>query len=173
MFFDQVFTIVHNSGKVEFVEDLYQYADNMFVNRFYMNMQYHEKVEKNPLRYCGAYEYCTSEGFFLYSQNGVMISPELFMEEYLNARAEYWNKHYNSRKMKRQWRNTHTIGRYKKPKTLAAKRAACAVVKEEGEPEFRCARQNSSLSTFWDDIHVRSSCGWKTSTKRKRQFKGS
>lgn len=172
MFFDQTFTIIHNNGNVEFVEDLYQYANQYNPQRFYLHIQFHMTVERErELHYYGpSYGFCNSDGFFLYSCNGKMISPDFFLTEYLTVREKYWKNGWGTRRSKPA---RHTTRRYKRPSTQSARKAACGVVKEDGEPEFRGARKHSQLRTYWDDMNVRSSCGWKTSTKRKHQYKGS
>jgi hypothetical protein len=60
------------------------------------------------------------------------------------------------------------------PRTTGAIRAALSVEKEEGEPEFRAARNRWHLPTSWDDKcsrrHYQKS-SWKHNSKRRKQWK--
>jgi hypothetical protein len=103
-----------------------------------------------------------------------MVSPELFKHEYQSTNNHAHQKYidaYHRYWRNRQWRKSHTTTYDRKMETIAERRAVAAVVKEEGEPEFRGRRRN--LPNPWDDIMARRSLSWKDCTKRKRQHKGS
>lgn len=187
MFFDQTFVIYHDSGKTEIVEDLYTHIrQSGDIQRFHSFM----KFNVGPYRRSSDVFYqqyrswwysrpveCNHVGFYLYTQSGLMVSPDLLLAEYnkkyvSNSKYYRWGRIYWTRRMITAG-NRHTTRRDKRPHNQQARRMAAGVVKEEGEPEFRGARKHKQLRTHWDDISVRRSCSWKNCTKRKKQYKGS
>lgn len=186
MFFDQKFVIYHDSGKTEIVEDLITYIRAVGYPRFHASMKFNVGEYKKcrdlygtPAWYDaysrGRSNYCDNHtGFFLCTEKGLMISPDLLVGEYERM---YNGKSMRERHRERMWslqgKTSHTTSRYKHPTTHQARRKAAGVVSSEGEPEFRGRRSTSNLHTHWDDINVRRSCSWKNCTKRKQQYKGS
>ena len=181
MFFDQTFKIYFDNGNVVETDDLIGWIRNTYklsADIFYYRMKWLTKYDKAPFWQYGYYNkwdntfFC--EMFYLYTKNNVMVSPELFKHEYMssNNRAHWkYVEEYNRRWKSRQWRKSHSTSYARHMETIAERRAAAGVVKEEGEPEFRGKRRN--LPEPWDDIHAQRSLSWKDCTKRKRQYKGS
>lgn len=183
MFFEQTFKIFFDNGNVEETDNLISWINKNYiggVERFYYNMKWLCKYEKPSFYYYSyyhsMYENNTSGDFFLYTSNNIMISPDLFKGEYYSYRDSEWKIWYNNRYYSRkQWQHFHFKKGYtstynRKIETISERRAVAAVIKEEGEPEFRGRRRN--LPNPWDDIHARRSLSWKDCTKRKRQYKG-
>lgn len=177
MFLKQSFVLYHDNGKVEFVDNLYSYVWNYGgINRFYGSMkfnvgEYKKKVSQSYGSYFSpSFEH--DSGFFLTTANGKLVSPDLFLSAYKEREAERWVEYYRNRKGT-QYHASHTTRNRKKVCTIPAKRAACGVVKDEGEPEFRGKRSKGYMPDYWDDYFSRASCSWKNCTKRKRQYKGS
>ncbi|WNV47259.1 hypothetical protein ENKO_150 [Klebsiella phage fENko-Kae01] len=183
MFFDQTFVIYHDTGKTEIVDNLYEYIYAFGgIRRFHCLMKFNlgafQKHEGRDYYRIHGWWYSRSDwvyhnhmSFFLYTQKGMMISPDLLLTEFSNENARRW--YGNTKASKRQYKASHTSYHFKRPKTQQSRRLAAGVVSEEGEPEFRGARRYAQLRTYWDDVHVRTSCSWKDCTKRKRQYKGS
>ncbi|SOK58391.1 hypothetical protein [Yersinia phage fHe-Yen9-04] len=180
MFFNQKFKIFYDNGNVVEVDDLLEYIGNAYgaAETFYLRMKFTIKVDKSSFWS----SLCFNENWhvkdlFLYTENNIMISPELFKGEYLKHRTDYMNIWYRNRKYSMmQWRHFHfkrghTSTYERKMETIAERRAIAGVVKEEGEPEFRGRRR--CIPHPWDDIMARRSLSWKDCTKRKRQHKGS
>lgn len=184
MFFDQTFVLYHDSGKTEIVEDLYTYIrQSGDIRRFHSFMKFnvgpYKKADDSMYGYTSWWYsrpvICNHVGFYLYTESGLMVSPDLLFAEY--------NKMYMSRSWLSSWRNPkrymttagnkHTRTQDKRPHNQQARRMAAGVVKEEGEPPFRGARSHKELRTHWDEVQVRRSCSWKNCTKRKKQYKGS
>lgn len=178
MFFNQKYIIYWDNGNVEFVDDLYSHIRPRF-DDFYAQMKFSLKVDKpiNNFYYFSPYRSFKTiggamhdNGFYLYNENLVMISPDLLYSEYTKISSNHVSE-YMKRLRKRQHSTSHTTSFYKKMHTLPARRAACAVQKSEGEPEFRACRRK--LPNPWDEYMSKKSCSWKNSTKRKKQYKGS
>jgi|SRR6478609_3199275 len=187
MFFDQTFVIYHDSGKTEIVDDLYTYVYTSggiqnFHSRMKFNLGPYKKADDSMYGYRSWwYSRPISDnhiGFYLYTESGLMISPDLLFAEYNKKYNEgrnwyiYRSRYYWTRPMTTAG-NKHTTRRDKRPLNQQARRMAAGVVKEDGEPPFRGARSHKELRTHWDDISVRRSCSWKNCTKRKKQYKGS
>ena len=174
MFFEQSFILYYDSGEVEYTDNLFEVINRMGgVDSFHAAMKFNlgEFNKRNGKLYN------ISTGFFLCNTKGLMISPDLLYNEYQIAWDEFWK---NKRKAiddkfkhHRSWRFKHSQVRYKHPHTQQERRMACAVQKDEGEPPIRGKRKMRSIPSLWDDKKTRQSTGWKTSTKRKHQYKGS
>lgn len=180
MFLQQTFVIYHDNGKVEFIEDMWSYVWNFGgINRFYGSMKFNiSAYNKKKSQSYGSYfspSFEHDSGFFLCTESGKMVSPDLFLSSWKEYSTWHYNKHYYNKRTQRSWRYSHTTAYNKSVHTIPAKRAACAVLKEEGEPPFRGARTKGSLPDNWDDLYSRKSCSWKdcTTRKRKHQYKGS
>lgn len=181
MFFEQTFVLYHDSGKVEITDNLLGTINRMQgVDRFHSQMKFNlgEFNERNRSHYWSyGWADCNHVGFYLCTLDGLMISPDLLYGEYEVVWNSFWenrNKIRNDHfKHNRSWKFKHSSTRYKHPLTQQARRMACAVNKDEGEPEFRGKRKKTSLMTYWDDVKTRHSTGWKYSTKRRKQYKGS
>ena len=177
MFLEQTFTIYHDNGNVDIVEDMWEYVWAFGgINRFYGSMKFNLGVykEKKQVRYGSWFEPRAFEhdtGFFMYTSTGKMVSPDLFLGEWKKYESYQYRTRYPKGRRVYSWGKSHTTRNLKGVHTTPARRAACAVLKEEGEPEFRGTRR--SLPNSWDDMFSRASCSWKDCTKRKRQHKGS
>lgn len=184
MFFYQKFVIYYDTGKTEFVDDLYTYIRTFGgIREFHCRMKFNlGSFKKASSEFYGYTSWWDAKnistnhvGFYLFTESGLMVSPDLLMAEY-NKKYETWRDTWRQRNNNR-WMptkgNRHTTHRDKRPHNQQARRMAAGVVKEEGEPEFRGNRSHKVLGTYWDDISVRQSCSWKNCTKRKRQHKGS
>lgn len=177
MFIEQKFVIYHDNGKVEFIDDMYSYVWKFGgINRFYGSMKFNLGAfkEKKSQQYGSWFDksFEHDHGFYLFV-NGKMVSPDLFIGEWNAYQPYYWSKQPRTRRYYgRCWRYSHTTRNRKKVCTIPAKRAACGVVKEEGEPPFRGKRSKGYMPDYWDDLFSRASCSWKNCTKRKRQYKG-
>lgn len=184
MFFEQTFVIYHDSGKTEIVDDLYTHIKTLGgIREFHCRMKFSIGKFKNASS--GFYGYASwwyaanvpmnHVGFYLFTERGLMVSPDLLFSEY-NKKYETWRDTWWDRR-KNRWMTTsgnhHTTNRFKRPHNQQARRIAAGVVKEDGEPEFRGCRTHKALRTYWDEICGRQSCSWKNCTKRKRQHKGS
>lgn len=186
MFFDQTFVIYHDSGKTEIVDDLYTHIRQTGdIRRFHSFMKYnlgpYKKADDSMYGYTSWWYSrpieCNHVGFYLYTESGLMVSPDLLFAEYNKKYNEgrrqiCWNRVYWTRPMTTAG-NKHTRTVDKRPHNQQARRMAAGVVKEEGEPPFRGARSHKELRTHWDEVQVRRSCSWKNCTKRKKQYKGS
>lgn len=110
--------------------------------------------------------------FFITNRKGKLMQPEQILAEYCQKYdpTNYWYTGYYRRYTStgRKRRGGHC---YRRVQTTAERRAACAVLKEEGEPEFRGRRRN--VPNAWDDIHLPFTRSWKKQSKRKKQYKGS
>lgn len=186
MFFNQTFVLYHDSGNIEIVEDLIAYIRAVGYPRFHATMKFNVGEYKRtrdlygtPGWYdsyaLGRANYCDNHfGFFLCTEKGIMISPDLLTGEYEKWYSSYafnWRTAYAKRMWNRQGTTSHTRTGDKHPTNQQARRMAVGVVKEDGEPEFRGSRRN--LNSWWDEVQVRRSCSWKNCTKRKKQYKGS
>ncbi len=186
MFFEQTFTIYHDNGNVEFIENLMSYISNKGgIDIFHARMKYnlvefHKRKANNYYRTgyysCDYWHIDNHVGYYVCTESGLMVSPDIVYGEYMKIYRAYWYERYNKRANhfahNRSWRYSHNGRKYKRPQTHNARRAACSVLKDEGEPEFRGSRKMMSIPTNWDDIKSRYSTGWKYSTKRKHQYKG-
>ncbi|EBS4516722.1 hypothetical protein DQT32_04840 [Salmonella enterica subsp. enterica serovar Braenderup] len=184
MFFKQKFKIFFDNGKIEEVDDLLEYIGYKYgaVENFYSRMKFSVKVKKESFWYansslCSQYDWVVQD-FYLYTSNNVMISPDLFRNEYKKYRRErnYYIIYRNKGYTKKQWehkrfRKGYTTTYTRDFDNFTARRAAASVVKEEGEPEFRGKRRH--LPDVWEEKMSRRSLSWKECTKRKRQYKGS
>lgn len=181
MFFKQTFKIFHDNGNIIETDDLLAFIGIKFgaVETFYNKMKFSIPIKKENF-WCERYQYSSwlDEDFYLFTSNNVMISPELFKNEYKKYRSEnnkgiyYRNKFYTYK----QWDHFHFTKGYTCTYTryfynFQERKAAATVVKEDGEPEFRGKRRN--LPEPWDEKMSRRSLSWKECTKRKRQYKGS
>lgn len=177
MFLEQTFTIYHDNGKVDIVEDMWEYVWAFGgINRFYGSMKFNLGVynQKKMVRYGSWFDPRIFEhdtGFFMYTSTGKMVSPDLFLGEWKNFESYKYKILYPNNRKYRQWRHSHSTTYDRKMETIAERRAVAGVLKAEGEPEFRGKRRN--LPEPWDDIMARRSLSWKDCTKRKRQHKGS
>ncbi len=181
MFFDQTFKIFFDDGNVVETDNLLSWIKTNFegtVEIFYYRMKWVCKYEKEPFWQHGYYNKWDisfySNTFYLYTKNNVMVSPELFKNEYKSrSNRDFWDRieKRNREWLYRPWRKSHSTTYDRKMETIAERRAVAGVVKEEGEPEFRGKRRN--IPNPWDDIMARRSLSWKDCTKRKRQHKGS
>lgn len=185
MFFDQTFVIYHDSGKTEIVEDLYTYIWKAGIREFHVHMKFnlrpYKKASDDMYGYA-SWWYARDVtwnhvGFYLYTDSGLMVSPDLLFAEYNKKNNEgrtviSWRRSQWTRRMTTAG-NRHTRTQYKRPHNQQARRMAAGVVKEDNEPEFRGSRRTSALKTHWDDVCIRRSCSWKNCTKRKKQYKGS
>lgn len=182
MFFNQTFVLYHDNGNVEITDDLLKTVkkyggSEKFHSLMKFNLgSFEERKRKyyHPNGYFD-YEFTNHMGFFLCNEKGLLISPDLFYGEYEVIWNKYWEQRNHTRTMhfkhNRSWVHKHNNTRYKHPQTMNARRASCAVLKEEGEPEFRGKRKVRSIPTLWDDKRTRHGTGWKYSTKRKHQYK--
>lgn len=189
MFFDQTFVIYHDSGKTEIVDDLYTYIRQTGdIRRFHSFMKYNLGPYKKTDEYYGTTCWwysrpieCNHVGFYVYTQSGLLVSPDLLFAEYSKKYSEGRNWYFHGgRHYLKYWTrpmttagNKHTYTKDKRPQNQQARRMAAGVVKDEGEPEFRGSRRTAALKTHWDEVCVRRSCSWKNCTKRKKQYKGS
>ena len=185
MFFDQTFTLYHDSGKVEIIDNLLEYiAEHDGIDRFHSKMkfdlaEFNKKNRETFWKNRFYYEMYPEKfvGYYLCTEKGLLVSPDLLMGEYMILYNEYREHKRNARdtewRHKRSYMYKHNHSRYKRPKTQQERRMACAVLKDEGEPDIRGRRKMRSLPSYWDDIRTRHSTGWKYSTKRKHQYKGS
>lgn len=177
MFLKQSFVIYHDNGKIEFIDNLYSYVWKFGgLNRFYGAMKFNVgEYKKKVSQSYGSYFSPSFEhdiGFYLTTDNGKLVSPDLFLSAFREVESKRWVEYYKNRKGPQQ-SPSHTTRNRKKVCTIPAKRAACGVLKEEGEPEFRGKRSKGYMPDYWDDYFARASCSWKNCTKRKRQYKGS
>lgn len=179
MFFKQKFEIKFDGGHIVYVDNLLDYIEENFKYNsgvFYYRMRFDFKAEKYWDYYSHNYDRqryaCIAQNFYLYTEKGVMVSPELFRDEYHKHKDKIWENAYKSR-LHRHFKKGHSTTYDRYMHCVPARRAACAVLKEEGEPEFRGARRASSLPDPWDEYGSRRSLSWKDCTKRKRQHKGS
>ncbi len=185
MFFKQKFKIFFDDGNVVETDDLLSWISGNFfggVQEFYYRMKWNCNYERAFGRWTYYHNTDVAKTFYLYTSNNVMISPELFKDEYFaedrreleRAGVDYWYMKRGQTELQ-YWsgrgRKSYTTTAYRKMKTIAERRAISAVEKEEGEPEFRGARR--SIPDPWDEIVTRRSLSWKDCTKRKRQHKGS
>lgn len=178
MFFKQKFKIFFDNGNMVETDDLLGWIKSSVIGnaeRFYFKMKWLCKYDKKGFWYHTRND---SNGyvdeFYLYTDNNVMVSPELFKAEYFSKQnRDYWDHidAFNSRFRNRQWRKKHTTTYERKMKTFAERKAIAGVEKDDGEPEFRGRRR--AIPNPWDDICTRKSLSWKNCTKRKRQHKGS
>lgn len=180
MFFDQTFKIFFDNGNVVETNNLIHWIKQNYIGgiaRFYFHMKWLCKYDKQTWYYHTMNEGTSYGEFYLYTINNIMISPELFKGEYYRYRNYEWKILYRNRYYSRkQWEHFHfkkghtdTYDRHME--TISERRAVAAVIKEEGEPEFRGRRRN--LPNPWDEFMARRSLSWKDCTKRKRQYKGS
>lgn len=170
MFFNQTFKIFFDNGNVIETNNLLAEVSKMGADRFYYRMKWICNYEKQ--NFLSSYSFFKEwdfyyQNFYLYTSNNVMISPELFRSEY----KVLIRNSYNTKKSRRQYSKKHTTTYDRKMKTIQQRRDAVAVLKEEGEPEFRGKRRK--LPDPWDEYVQRRSLSWKNCTKRKRQYKGS
>lgn len=182
MFFEQKFKILHDNGKIEFVDNLFEYMIKYGYSNFYYEMKFSIKPEDKPSVNWNGYSdywyktYKHTRSFYVYTENNIMISPDLLLAEY-NSLYEHLFKirvQKENTKRKHKCRKSHTSRRYKKLNTLPNMRNTCLVLKDEGEPEFRSKLKGEYMSIWMDDAPPsRRSTSWKVSTKRKRQYKGS
>lgn len=171
MFFDQTFKIYFDDGRFVETSDLLGWLRTYpgGAERFYYRMKWlckYDRPKWGYFSYSPRYDLDYLE-FYLYTSNGLMISPDLFKGEYFSHAMKSWR--YGGPFWR--YRHGHSTTYNRKMETMAERRAVAAVLKEEGEPEFRGRRRN--LPNPWDDIHARRSLSWKDCTKRKRQHKGS
>lgn len=178
MFFDQTFKIYFDDGRFVETNDLLGWLRTYpgGAEKFYYRMKWLCKYDRPTWWYYSYHKRYDLDclEFYLYTSNGLMISPDLFKGEYFSHKYrpyKSWRDYINHRMYNRQWRKSHSTTYDRKMETMAERRAVAAVIKEEGEPEFRGRRRN--LPNPWDDIHARRSLSWKDCTKRKRQHKGS
>ncbi|QOI71059.1 hypothetical protein pEaSNUABM50_00119 [Erwinia phage pEa_SNUABM_50] len=180
MFFKQKFKICYDNGNFVEVDDLLGYIGYTYgaAEAFYQRMKFTVKIDKSSFwSYSHSSMNDLVQTFYLFTENNIMISPELFKGEYLkyrNLETQIW--HRNRLYSMKQWRHfnyrrSHTTTYDRRMETIAERRAIAGVVKEEGEPEFRGRRR--CIPNPWDDIMARRSLSWKDCTKRKRQYKGS
>jgi len=178
MFLEQEFVIYHDNGEVDFINDMYTYVWNFGgVNRFYGSMKfnlgaYNTKKSQHFGSWFNPKAFEHDTGFFLFV-NGKMVSPDLFIGEWHIYEKYVWSKRRSYSYTRRQYKPSHNTRNLKRIQNTPARRAACSVLKDEGEPPFRGARTKGNLPNFWDDVYSRASCSWKNCTKRKRQYKGS
>lgn len=178
MFFDQTFKIYFDDGRFVETNNLLGWLRTYpgGAEKFYYRMKWlckYDRPKWGYFSYSSRYDLDYLE-FYLYTSNGLMVSPDLFKGEYFSHQYrpyKNWRDYINHRMYNRQWRKSHSTTYDRKMETMAERRAVAAVLKEEGEPEFRGRRRN--LPNPWDDIHARRSLSWKDCTKRKRQHKGS
>lgn len=183
MFFDQIFTLRFLDGRVMIIEDLFQYFRTNSVDFFYEHMKFDLSVDKRNLNlsyskyntdkfkyYGNVYSECR---FYMYTEKGLMVSPDLFRGEYIKAREEQYVAYYERcRRNISHGKASHNTRISKRMKTTQELRATVNVITEEGEPQFRSKRRKRLLPNAWDDRFSRKSCTWKH-TKRKKQYKGS
>lgn len=180
--FDLKYTLYYDSGKILEVDNLFRFMMSRDICYFIVDMKFDKPVNIPVLKYYyqsrkDMFNYHYIDHYYVYNENGVMISPELlyaeFMKEYHNKdRPVWWNGklHYKFNNWLRHRRKkSHTYRKYKTPKTQSERRKNFPVL-EDGEPPIRAKRSPSNLRTNWDDIHQRHSCSWKSS-KRKHQYK--
>lgn len=87
MFFKQKFKIFYDNGNIVEVDDLIGYigCTDCSAQAFYQRMKFTFKVDKRSFwSYSNISDMIPT--FFLYTENNVMISPELFKGEYLKYR---------------------------------------------------------------------------------------
>lgn len=185
MFFKQKFKIFFDDGKVIETDDLLGWIRVNFhgsVQDFYYSMKWLCKYEREFARWSYYRNTDLTKTFFLYTKNNVMISPELFKNEYFaegrkeleKAGVSCWYMRRGQTYLQyrsRHGRKSHSTTYDRRMETIAERRAIAGVIKEEGEPEFRGRRR--CIPNPWDDIMARRSLSWKDCTKRKRQHKGS
>lgn len=178
MFFDQTFKIYFDDGRFVETNDLLGWLRTYpgGAEKFYYRMKWLCKYDRPTWWYYSYHKRYDLDclEFYLYTSNGLMVSPDLFKGEYFSHQYrpyKSWRDYINHRMYNRQWRKSHSTTYDRKMETMAERRAVAAVLKEEGEPEFRGRRRN--LPNPWDDIMARRSLSWKDCTKRKRQHKGS
>lgn len=181
MFFEQKFVLYRDDGQVFFVDDLVGFISNFggsakFIDHMKFNVGEYKKARKQIGYISQTWWVGETAKFFVCTEDGMMISPDLLYGEYSKYWYDAWGKRIEKRELQRRHirgnNKRHTYTTYKRMGTHPARRAAAGVVTEDGEPEFRGKRGLHSISTFWDDIKVRRSCSWKN-TKRKKQYKGS
>jgi hypothetical protein len=182
MFFKQTFKIFFDDGKIVETSDLLNWISTNFyggVQEFYYRMKWLCNYEKTPFwnyHYYNKYnDTILHRSFYLYTENNMMISPELFKGEYKSHNEKHFDRSYIY-PYSLAWRcnrggKSHSTTYDRRMETMAERRAIAGVVKEEGEPEFRGRRR--CIPNPWDDIITRRSLSWKDCTKRKRQHKGS
>lgn len=111
--------------------------------------------------------------YFCTTPDGKLIHPEQLIADYCLA-YDPTNYHYTQVHVRR-WNRSHHKRKnsrtYRAMKTTSELRQVHAVLKDEGEPEFRGNRRN--LPCKWDDYWIYYQRSWKTQSKRKRQYKGS
>lgn len=174
---DLKYTLFFDSGKVLYVDNIYRFICQYDICLFAVDMRFSSDVNIPVLNYYyNTRKERVVDRFYVYNENGVMISPELMytevVKEYNKERPVWWHGklHYNAYNWFRyRRRKSHTNRRYKTPKTQQERRKNHPVL-EDGEPPIRAKRSPSNLRTHWDDVHQRHSCSWK-STKRKHQYK--
>ena len=184
MFFKQKFKIFFDDGQYFETENLLVWIYNHFrgAQEFYYRMKWNCKYERAFGRWTYYHDTDVTKTFYLYTKNNVMVSPELFKDEYFaherrelnKAGVDCWYGKRGQTRMQyysRHSRKRHTTTYDRKMETIAERRAIAGVIKEEGEPEFRGRRR--CIPNPWDDIMARRSLSWKDCTKRKRQHKGS
>jgi len=180
MFFKQKFKIFFDDGKVVETDNLLVWIRANFnggVEEFYYRMKWLCKYEKSSFWNSSYFNRFNSNMmysyFYLYTENNIMISPELFKGEYHSFHQPSYCFRYpfNLAWRCRHSSKSHSTTYDRRMETMAERRAIAGVVKEDGEPEFRGRRRN--VPQPWDDIIARRSLSWKDCTKRKRQHKGS
>jgi hypothetical protein len=178
MFFDQTFKIYFDDGRMVETNDLLAWlrAYPEGAEKFYYRMKWLCKYDKPVWESYSYYRlmYLECCDFYLYTSSGMMVSPELFKGEYKSHQYRVygsWSDRIKNRRWRFQGHKSHSTTYDRYMETIAERRAVAAVIKEEGEPEFRGRRRN--LPNPWDDIMARRSLSWKDCTKRKRQYKGS
>lgn len=183
MFFEQKFKIFHDNGNIEFVDNLFEYLQNYDITTFYYKMKFSLKSENKPfVNHRGYKDYWYNQNkfeirsFYLYTENNIMISPDLLMNEYNSLYKElfeYRNDLRNKVLTHKYSKRRHTSRQLKQVTTLHNLRNISSVLKDEGEPEFR-SKHKVYMPYWFDDLPPsRRSTSWKVSTKRKRQYKGS
>ena len=181
MFFEQKFVLYSDGGEVIFVDDLLSFiakfgGGTKFIEHMKFNIHEYEKVRSDIGYIPWNSRWNAVAKFFVCTEDGMMISPDLMYGEY----SKYWYNAWDERTALRNKRyrhvrgnnKSHTYTTYKRMGTHPARRSAAGVVKDDGEPTFRGKRNLHYLPTYWDDIKTRRSCSWKN-TKRKNQYKGS
>lgn len=110
--------------------------------------------------------------YFVTTIKGKLVNPNQIISEYF-IKYEPNNRIYtgNFTRYRRSHRKRKNCRVYRAMKTTAERKAVKAVLKDEGEPEFRGRRRN--IPNKWDDYWLYYDRSWKSQTKRKRQYKGS